>query len=110
MPLTFTIQSKETATAELAKAKAWDIVPGQVFAKFEVYKVLAMHENEKHYPHQLAGLPDPSALSVRQQTSVRKVCWVSRRFNIAVYTTRSNVRGHDNNPSDRQNKSSYWFL
>ena len=105
MPLIFTIQSEETATAELAKARAWDIVPGQVFAKFEVYKVLAMHENEKHYPDQLAGLPDPSALSVRQQTSVRKVYGVSRRFNTAVYTARLNVRGHNNNLSDRQNMS-----
>ena len=41
--------------AKLAKAKDWVIIPGQGFAKFEVYKVLAMPENEKHYPDQLAG-------------------------------------------------------
>ena len=48
MPLTFAIQSEEKASAELAKTKAWDIVPGQVFAKYEVYKTLAMLENKKH--------------------------------------------------------------
>ena len=58
------IQSEEKASVELARTKAWDIVPGQVFAKLEVYKVLAKLENEKHCPYQLVGLPDPSVLSV----------------------------------------------
>ena len=59
MPLIFTIQSEETASAELARTNAWDIVSGQVYAKFEVCKVLAQLENEKHSPDLLAGLPDP---------------------------------------------------
>ena len=103
MPLIFTIQTDEIAMAKLAKAKDWVIIPGQGFAKFEVYKLLAMPENEKHYPDQLAGPPHPSLLSVRQQTSIRTVYGVSRRFNYAVFTARSSVRGHTNNLLDRQN-------
>ena len=71
MPLAFTMQSEKTSQLELNKTKAWDMVPGQVFAKYEVYKALAMIENEKNYPGQLAGLPDPSLLAVSQQTSIR---------------------------------------
>ena len=36
MPLTFTIQSEETATAALARTNAWDIVSGQVYICFTV--------------------------------------------------------------------------
>ena len=84
------IQSDETYLINLTKTKAWDIV----FANFKVYKALAMIENEKNYPGQLAGLPDPILLAVRQQ-----------RFNTAVYTARSTVPGYKTLLTDRQNMS-----
>ena len=76
---------------------------GQVYGKLEVYKVLAKLENEKHSPDLLAGLPDPSVLSVRQQTSFRTVYGASRRCNTAVFTARSTIEGNTNNLSDRPN-------
>ena len=99
MPLAYTMQSEETSLHKLKRSKAWDIVPGQVYAKFEVYKTLAMIENEKNYPDQLAGLPDPSLLAVMQQTSTG----VTQRCNTDVWTARSNKLGSETLLTDRQN-------
>ena len=70
-----------------------------------MYKILAMLENVKRYPNQMKDLPDPSGLSIRYQTSVRKVYGGNRRFNTIVYQARSTVRGHEAELSDRQNMS-----
>ena len=105
MPLAFTMQSEKTSQLELNKTKAWDMVPGQVFAKYEVYKSLAMVENEKNYLGQLTGLPDPSLLAVRQQTSTRRIFSGTQRFKTAVYTARSNILGSETLLTERQNMS-----
>ena len=90
-------------------ARIWWIniaqLPGQVFAKFEVYKALAMIENEKNYPGQLAGLPDPSLFAVRQQTSTGRIYGGTQSVNTAVFTTRSNILGSDTLLTDQQNMS-----
>ena len=64
-----------------------------------------MIENEKNYPGQLAGLPDPSLLAVRQQTSTRRIFSGTQRFKTAVYTARSNILGSETLLTERQNMS-----
>ena len=62
-------------TGELNLSTNADNSTGHVYAKFEVYKMLAKIENEKNYLGKLDGLPDSSKLAVRQQTCTIKDLW-----------------------------------
>ena len=53
----------------------------------------------------MKDLPDLSGLSIRYQTSARKIYGGNRQFNTIVYQARSTVRGHEAELSDRQNMS-----
>ena len=105
MPLAYTMQKEKSTRHKLETSKAFDIVPGHVYAKFEVYNLLARMENEKNYPNQLEGLPDPSLLAVRQQTFNRRIFGANRPCNTDVFTARSATHGFELLLRDRQNMS-----